>query len=411
MKIIHFADLHLGVENYGRVDPATGISSRLLDFLVALDQVVDYAIDNTADIVIFCGDAYKSREPSQTQQREFARRINRLVTNDIPIFIVTGNHDLPNAVGKATATEIFDTLAIRNVYVSSKPAVFRIETKSGIIQVASLPWLRRSALLSREDTKNLGFEQINEKMQQSLSNIIRAHASEIDPSLPSVLAAHVGVASAKVGSERLMAIGQEHFLLISNIANPAFDYIALGHIHKHQVLSKNPPVVYAGSLERVDFGEEKDEKGFYMVDINQEPATGKREVSYEFHPVSGRVFRTIDVDIRPEDEDPTETVLREIRKVEEEVNSAVVRLQIRLPEEAEGQLRDSEIREALEGAYYSTLSKDVTREIRTRLGTSSVEEVVPYEALKTYLEANYPTERVKILLEYGEKLINGENDQ
>src|SRR4030043_396909 len=171
MKIVHFADLHLGVESYGRIDPATGISSRLLDFLAALDQVVDYAINNTVDIVIFSGDAYKSREPSQTQQREFAKRINRRISNDIPIFIVTGNHDLPNAVGKATATEIFDTLEIKNVYVSNRPEVYRIETKSGPLQVASLPWLRRGALLSREDTKNLDFIQINEMMKQALSNI------------------------------------------------------------------------------------------------------------------------------------------------------------------------------------------------------------------------------------------------
>jgi len=46
MKILHFADLHLGVENYGRIDPATGLSTRLLDFLSALDQVVDYALQN-----------------------------------------------------------------------------------------------------------------------------------------------------------------------------------------------------------------------------------------------------------------------------------------------------------------------------------------------------------------------------
>jgi exonuclease SbcD len=408
MKLVHFADLHLGVESYGRIDPATGISSRLLDFLAALDQVVDYAINNTVDIVIFCGDAYKSREPSQTQQREFAKRINRLVTNDIPIFIVTGNHDLPNAVGKATATEIFDTLAIKNVYVSNRPDVYRIETKSGPIQVASLPWLRRSALLTKEDTKNLDFNQINEKMQQALSNIIKAHASELDPSLPSILAAHVGVASAMIGSERLMAIGQEHFLLISNIADPAFDYIALGHIHKHQVLSENPPVVYSGSLERVDFGEEKDEKGFYVIDIEQEPDPDKRKVSYAFHPVTGRSFRTIEVDIEPEDEDPTDTILKEIHKVENEVDNAVVRLQINIPEESESQIRDSEIREALKSAYYSTVSKDVSRESRIRLGAATVEEVAPVEALKTYLEANYSPERAEILLEYGQKLITGE---
>ncbi|UCC17194.1 MAG: exonuclease SbcCD subunit D, partial [Dehalococcoidales bacterium] len=275
---------------------------------------------------------------------------------------------------------------------------------------ASLPWLRRSALLSREDTKNLDFNQINEKMQQSLSNIIRAHAAELDNSIPSILAAHVGVASAMIGSERLMAIGQEHFLLISNIADPSFDYVALGHIHKHQVLSDNPPVVYSGSLERVDFGEEKDEKGFYIIDIEEEPDSEKRNVSYEFHRVEGRTFRTIDVDIDAEDEDPTETILKEIHRVEAEVDNAVVRLQINLPEESESQIRDSEIREALKSAYYSTVSKDVSRESRIRLGASTVEEVEPVEALKTYLEANYSPERAEILLEYGEKLIAGEQE-
>jgi exonuclease SbcD len=139
MKILHFADLHLGVETYGRVDPATGISSRLLDFLKALDQVVDYALENEVDLVLFCGDAYKSREPSQTHQREFARRINRLSTSGIPVFLLVGNHDLPNAIGKATTTEIFHTLAVKNVYVSNRPDIYRIETKNGIIQIASLP--------------------------------------------------------------------------------------------------------------------------------------------------------------------------------------------------------------------------------------------------------------------------------
>ncbi|MBA7577645.1 3',5'-cyclic adenosine monophosphate phosphodiesterase CpdA [subsurface metagenome] len=128
MKIIHFADLHLGVENYGRLDPTTGLSSRLGDFLNALDRLVDYALENKVDLVLFCGDAYRSREPTQTQQREFAKRINRLATNGIPVFLLIGNHDLPNAVGRATSTEIFDTLAVKNVYVSSRPNFHQVKT-------------------------------------------------------------------------------------------------------------------------------------------------------------------------------------------------------------------------------------------------------------------------------------------
>ena len=406
MKIVHFADLHLGVESYGHIDPNTGLPTRLLDFLSALDQVIDYALENKVDLVLFCGDAYKTREPSQTQQREFAKRINWLSTSGIPIFLLIGNHDLPNAIGRATTTEIFDTLAVKNVYVSNRPDIYQIPTNSGTIQIASLPWLRRSALLSKEETKDLNFDQINQRLQQVLTNIIAANIPKLDPKLPSLLAAHVWVSGAQVGSERSMSIGQEHALLLSNVANPAFDYIALGHIHKHQVLSHNPPVVYSGSLERLDFSEEEDNKGFYLVEIEPDKETGKRQVSFDFHPVTGRPFLTVNVNIEPQDTDPTATVLRTISEQEGRVRDAIVRLQISLPAEIEGQLRDNDIRNAVKEAHYFTVAKEIKRETRLRLGKWTAEEITPLDALKAYLEAKKVTpERTKVLLEYGEKLI------
>ncbi len=406
MKILHFADLHLGVESYGRINPETGLSTRLEDCLNALDQVVNYALENKVDLVLFCGDAYKSREPTQTQQREFAKRINRLSSSGIPIFLLIGNHDLPNAIGRATTTEIFDTLAVKNVYVSNRPGIHHIPTNHGTIQIVSLPWLRRSGLLSREETKNLTFEQINQKLQQILTNTIAANVTKLDPGLPAILAAHVWVSGARVGSESSMTIGQEHVLLVSNIANPAFDYIALGHIHRHQVLSARPPVVYAGSLERLDFSEEEDEKGFYLVEITPDKETGKRQVSFDFHPVSGRRFLTINVNIEPQDAVPTTTVLKAIAEQEENARDAIVRLQINLPAEIEGQLRDNDIRNALTEAHYFTIAKDTEREARLRLGQWTAEEITPLDALKAYLESkNTSPERTRILLEYGEKLI------
>jgi len=406
MKILHFADLHLGVETYGRLDPETGLSTRLLDFLSALDQVVDYALENRVDLVLFCGDAYKSREPTQTQQREFARRINRLSTSGIPVFLLTGNHDLPNAIGRATATEIFDTLAIKRVYVSNRPDIYRIPTNNGIIQIVSLPWLRRSALLSREETKNLSFSQINERLQQVLTNVITANAQNLDPKIPVILAAHVWVSGAKVGSEASMTIGQEHVLLISNIAHSAFDYIALGHIHKHQVLHDNPPVVYAGSLERLNFSEEADDKGFYVVEIEPDKETGKRQVSFDFHRVAGRRFLTLNIDIKPEDTEPTATVLKAITEQENAVKDAIVRINISLLAATEGQLRDSDLRNTLREAHCFTIAKDIKRETRLRLGNRTAEEITPIEALKVYLESKkMAPERAKTLLEYGERLI------
>jgi exonuclease SbcD len=407
VKILHFADLHLGVESYGRFDPATGLSSRLLDFLNVLDQVVDYALENRVDLVLFCGDAYRSREPTQTQQREFAKRINRLATNGIPVFLLIGNHDLPNAIGRATSTEIFDTLAVKNVYVSNHPQIYPIPTNSGTVQIVSLPWLRRSALLTKEETKNLTFEQINQRLQQALTKVIANKAQQLDPKFPAILAAHVWVSGAKVGSESSMTIGQEHALLLSNVAHPAFDYVALGHIHKHQVLSHNPPVVYPGSLERLDFSEAEDDKGFYLVEIEPAKETGTRLVSFDFHQVTGRYFLTINVDIEPQDTEPTLTVLKAIAEQQDRAKDAIVRLNVSLPAECEGQLRDNDIRNAMKQAHYFTIAKDIKRETRLRLGRWTAEEIRPLDALKTYLESrkDITPERAKLLLKYGEKLI------
>ena len=90
----------------------------------------------------------------------------------------------------------------------------------------------------------------------------------------------------------------------------------------------------------------------------------------------------------------------------EKISDAIVRVQISLPSEIEGHIRDNEIRDALKEAYYVTVAKDIRRETRIRLGKYTAEEITPLEALKTYLEAKkVPPSQVRTLLEYGEKLI------
>jgi exonuclease SbcD len=242
-------------------------------------------------------------------------------------------------------------------------------------------------------------------MQEALTQVITDKTATLDPSLPAVLAAHVSVGSAKAGSETMMSIGQEPVLLHSTIAQPAYDYIALGHIHKQQVLSESPPVAYAGSLERIDFGEENDEKGFYVIDITT-GKDGKRCVSYEFHPVKARRFLTINVALEAEEADPTSAVLNAINAQQKKINNAIVRLIITLPSSLEGQLRNNDIKDALKGAYHLSIAREIQREARLRLGSRTIEEIMPLDALKKYLESQQVSpERQKALLDYGEELI------
>jgi exonuclease SbcD len=404
MKILHFADLHLGMETYGGVDPATGLSTRLIDVLNALDEVVEYAVGNGVDLVLFCGDAYKNRDPSQTQQREFAKRLRRLSESGIPVFLLVGNHDLPNAIGRANAVEIFDTLSVNHIYVGNRPDIYNIPTRQGTVQLVALPWLKRSALLSREEAKNLSIEQANDRLQEMMTRRLLGLVSELDLGLPALLAAHVAVSTAKPGSERSMVAGRDPVLLLGNVALPFFDYVALGHIHRHQVLLQNPPVVYAGSLERFDFGDEDEDKGFYVVDVEKR-GTDKR-VTYEFHKVNARRFVTVTVDIAIEDADPTGTVLKAIAQQQGGIENAVVRVHIGLPAALEASVREVEINKALKAAHYAVVAKEVRQEARLRLGELTSQGLSPIEALKRYLETKkVRDERQKVLLEYGEKLI------
>lgn len=408
IRILHFADLHLGVETYGRIDPATGLSSRLGDFLAALDQVVDYALDNDIDLVLFCGDAYRSRDPSQTYQREFAKRIRQLTANNTPVFLLVGNHDLPGAIGRATAVEIFDTLAIENVTVANQPQSYRLETRRGPLQIVALPWVRRGALLSREDLKNLPFDQLNQKLEEILTLWLNAEVENLDPGLPAILAGHLAHSGAISGSEKTMMMGRDHVLLQSNIANPAFDYVALGHMHRRQTVDHPIPVVYPGSLQTIDFGDEGQEKGFYLVQLDDAASKGGRVRSYEFHPLKARRFLTIEADA--DTEDPTGAVLRALAK--EEVKDAIVRLQIKVPAAKEGLVQEAEIRKALKEAYFvAAINREVEREHRSRLGGYSAEGITPLEALKVYLESKKtPKGRARVLLEYGERLIQEGKD-
>ena len=404
MKILHFADLHLGMETYGGLDPASGLSSRLVDVLKALDEVVDYAVKHKADLVIFCGDAYKNRDPSQTQQREFAKRIRRLSESGIHVFLLVGNHDLPNAMGRANSVEIFDTLSVDKIHVANRPDLYKIATRSGTVQLISLPWLKRSALLSREESKNLTIEQANDQLQEMMTRRIADLAADLDPALPAILVGHVAVSTAKPGSERSMVVGRDPVLLLGNVALSVFDYVALGHIHRHQVLMEKPPVVYSGSLERFDFGDENEDKGFCVIDI--EMAGKEKRVNHKFHKVTARRFITIDIDIAEDEPDPTGVVLKALEGHRSAIENAIVRVHISLPAALDSSIRESEINKALKTAYYTIVSKDIKQGARLRLGELTSQSLSPLEALKIYLETkNVSTEKQQVLLKYGEQLI------
>ena len=412
MRVLHFSDLHIGVENYGRIDPETGLSTRLGDFLYSLDQVVEFSLTERVDLVLLAGDAYKGRDPTQTHQREFAKRLNRLSQAGIPTFLLVGNHDLPAASSRATAVDIFPTLEVANIHVGNILQTYTVETLSGPLQILAVPWPRRSAILSREDSRGMSIEQVRQALEERLTDGIEREVNGLDPAIPAIITAHVTVNGATVGTERSMMLGQDHVLLVSALDRPQIEYVALGHIHKHQILRPDPPmVVYSGSLQRVDFSEEGDEKGFCVVDLDQTAPQGKRMTNFEFHKLNARRFVTVDVSIESLDVDPTASVVRAINR--KDIADAVVRVRISLSAESDAHLRETEILAALESAHYiASISREITGERRTRISSVEGEDLQPMQALGLYLDSrNIEGERRDKIMRKAEELIERDSTE
>ena len=403
IRVLHLADVHIGMENYGRLDPATGLNGRVMDFLRRLSEVVDYALDHDVDLVLFAGDAYRNRDPNSTYRREFARRIKRLADGGIPVVLLVGNHDLPAQERRASSIEIFRTLDVPNVIVAGRDRLHRVNTRRGdVIQVATVPYPIRQRLLAHEEHKNKTIAELDVLMQDLVAQNIRALAAQVDPSLPAVLTGHFSVSEAKLGSERTVMLGRDVVVLKSVLADPTWDYVALGHIHRHQELNggQHPPIVYCGSLERIDFGEEKESKGFVVADVRRGHA------EWQFHKVAARPFVSIRADVRDE-ADPLAALLDTIAG--HKVTDAVVRVLVGARPEQEGMLRDADVRQALEEAYYiASISIEIERAYRQRLGGESPEELTPAELLARYLESkDTPPDRIDVLLQHAEEVFQG----
>jgi exonuclease SbcD len=407
IRLLHFADLHIGMENYGRIDPATGINGRVLDFLRRLDELIDYGVERDVDAVVFAGDAFKTRDPSPTYQREFARRLRRLSDANVPVVLLVGNHDLPAMEKKASSLDIYRTLNVPHVHVGWRDELFRLSTKRGLLQVACLPYPMRQRLLARDDLRGKSVEELDRALTDTVANIVRGLAAKVDPNFPAVLTGHFTVGGATFGSERSVMIGSDVVMLKSVLADPVWDYVALGHIHKYQELNSGgyPAIVYPGSLERVDFGEERDAKGFCWVDVR------RGQTTYKFIKANARRFVSIYADVR-DAENPTQAVLDAISA--KDISDAVVRVVIKLKPHQESLLREKDITQALGQAYYiSALNKAIEREARQRLGGHSPEGLTAEQLLQRYFEAKgTEPERTQQLVECAKEITtNGERNR
>lgn len=384
MKLLHFADAHIDMANYGRHDPKTGLPLRVLDFLKSLDTIIDAAISERVDLVIFAGDAYKDRSPAPTFQREWGKRIIRLSQAKIPTLLLVGNHDLSPAMGRAHAIQEFDTLQVPYVRVLQKPEFLTSDDLWGLpIQVIAMPWVARSGLMASIDASAVDVRELFARIEDRISGLIEDWIKEADASLPLILTAHASVEGAVFGAERMVMLGSDLVLPTSLVKDRRLDYVAMGHIHKPQNLNEgnHPPVIYPGSIERVDFGEAKDDKFFIIAEVTR----GDAQVQWK--KIDGTRLFIERRAVLHSTENVTDELLRTL-PTPDKMTEAIVKLTVEYPRELDVLIDESALRKYTECCFEFHLVKRPKSEARVRIPEGqTVSSLSPLELLTQYFEA------------------------
>lgn len=385
--ILHFADAHIDMANYGRHDPESGLPVRVMDFLKSLDTIVEAAISEKVDLVLFAGDAYKDRSPAPTFQREWSRRIMRLSRAGIPTLLLVGNHDLSPALNRAHALDPFSTLEVPRVRVLDRPVFLTPADLWDLpLQVLAIPWVSRSALMAQLELSAAEPGAVYEQLEERLSTLVQTWLERADPTLPIVLTAHASVQGARFGGERTVMLGSDLVLPAALVKDPRLSYVALGHIHKPQDLNEGsqPPAIYPGSIERVDFGEAREDKFYILAHLQT-----ARPTQVEWRKLSGiRPF--IDRRLAFDSADGLDERLAAVLPPPEALEGAIVRLVLEYPRPLEAAINEAALRRHAERAFEFHLVRRPHLDTRVRIAEDqNIGALTPLELLDLYWKASH----------------------
>ena len=233
--------------------------------------------------------------------------------------------------------------------------------------------------------------QLDDVLVHHVSDMLKSYYQELDPAIPTVVTAHMSLDRALAGIEEELLVGYTLTFPSDMFIDKRVDYVAMGHIHKQQVIrNENPAIVYAGSLERVDFGEEKEDKGFIHVRLERQKTT------FEFKSIGPRPFVTVDVDVTKSD-DPTSVIVK--RVLNEIVKGCVLRVRYKINQDQVLNVDESVIYHAARECMSVRVQPDVVPDhARGRLPQLTESSVTsPIRALETYLDEVAPERKDRLV--------------
>ena len=249
MRFLHLADLHIGKRVNG--------FSMIEDQKFVFEQVYNVIENEKIDGIIMAGDIYDKPVPSAEAVKLFDEMLTRLVSINLPIFVISGNHDSAERIGFGS-----DILSAAKVYMSRVYNVnlqkIELEDDYGKINVYLLPFIKPATV------KNIYKEAEIKDYDDALEYVLSQE--KIDETNRNVIVSHQFVTGAMRSESEEVSVGGLDNVSVENYE--AFDYVALGHIHRAQQMGRES-ARYAGTLLKYSFSEEKHNKSMTIVDLKE----------------------------------------------------------------------------------------------------------------------------------------------
>ncbi|HXG12761.1 MAG TPA: exonuclease SbcCD subunit D [Gemmataceae bacterium] len=327
MKILHTADWHLG-DRLGRID-------RTDDLRRAVERVARYCDEHRVDVLLIAGDLFSelSRPDNLRASIEHLQEVfEPFLLNGGTILAITGNHDNENfcqtlglvmkLAAPATDRE-GDCRPSGRLYLATNPTFLRLADRDGReVQFILMPYPTPTRYLRDAEAQKYGsLEEKNRHLQIAYARRLREiqEDSRYSHELPTVLAAHIHVQGATLPT--LFRISeQESIIFDENDLPTGLAYVALGHVHQPQMLRGMPHVRYSGSIERLDLGERRDDKGVVLLEID--PREGLRGEPV-FLPIEATPIYAVELHT------PLREGLRQLREQYPDARRDLVKIEIR----------------------------------------------------------------------------------
>ena len=358
MRFFHLADLHIGF-------PLKNGENNF-NFQNTLDFVIEKAKEYKVDLVVIAGDVFHKRDPEVRDEKLFARFVNALAESNIEILIVTGNHEGAPFRERSIHLDLYNELPLKFIHISKMPEVITIKG----VNFITLPYPFKTNILSKEEYRDKSEDEVLNILNRTLLSLVDELISEVNGG-KNILVAHMPVSEGVIGFEQYINFSKELPLSIEELDRSNIIYYALGHLHKNQILKSRKyehTFAYPGSLDRLDFGEENDPKGFFFVEVED----SLKAIEFIENPFA-RKFYTIQI----ENDSSFDNINFE------KIKDSIVRVVVKGNLEDEGKLRTL-IDKLKNSAYVFTQVID-ERDTGTVV-LSSVSEVDPMRAIEEYLD-------------------------